>query len=76
MMHKQTQIYKTHLGLDLGDANTFPLIIFSMPGHEAYNQMSFCPESLEIPKIGVIANLEAHNFLCKPSIKLRFQKKL
>jgi hypothetical protein len=31
-------------GPDLGEATTFPLIVFSMPGHEANTQMSFCLE--------------------------------
>ncbi len=32
------------------EATTFPFIIFSMPTHKAYTQMSFCPR---IPKFGV-----------------------
>jgi hypothetical protein len=28
---------------DLGEATTFPLIVYSMPGHETSTQMSFCP---------------------------------
>ncbi len=50
--HEQTHIHKTHHNPDLGEAITFPLIIFSMPGHRAYIQMSFCPRTtkLGIPK--------------------------
>jgi hypothetical protein len=46
--HEQTQIHKTHHGPDLGEATTFPLIIFFMLDHRASTQMSFC---LEIPKL-------------------------
>jgi hypothetical protein len=50
MNHEQTQIHKTHHGLDLGGVTTFPLIIFFVLGHEAYTLMSFCPKT---PKFGV-----------------------
>jgi hypothetical protein len=43
--HGQTQIHKTHHGLDLGEAISFPIIVFSMLGHETSTQMSFCPET-------------------------------
>jgi len=33
-------------------------------------------ESLEIPKMGTLVILEAYNFLCKPLIEVRFEKKL
>jgi hypothetical protein len=49
--HGQTQIHKTHHDLDLGEATTFLLIVFSMLGHEACTQMSFC---LKTPKLGVL----------------------
>ncbi len=50
MNHKHTQIHKTHHNLDLGEATTFPLIVFSVISHRGYIQMSFC---LGIPKLGV-----------------------
>ncbi len=40
--HKQTQTHKIHHGLDLGEATVFPLILYSVLGHEASTQMSFC----------------------------------
>jgi hypothetical protein len=43
--HGQTQIHKTHHSLDLGEATTFPLTVFSMLGHGACMQMSFCPRT-------------------------------
>ncbi len=41
MSHGQTQIHKTHHGLDLGEATTFPLILYFLPLHEAHIQMTF-----------------------------------
>jgi hypothetical protein len=40
--HEQAWTHKTHHDSDLGEATTFPLILFSVPGHEANTQMSFC----------------------------------
>jgi len=34
--------HKTHHGLDLGEATTFPLIVCFVPLHEAHIQMAFC----------------------------------
>jgi hypothetical protein len=48
--HGHTWIHKTHRGLDLGEATTFPLIVFFMPGHGGCTQMSFCPGT---PKLGI-----------------------
>jgi hypothetical protein len=50
MSYKQTQIHKIHQGSDLGEANTFPLIVFLVLGHKAYTQMSFC---FGTPNLGV-----------------------
>jgi hypothetical protein len=33
---------KTHHGPDLGEATTFPLIVYYVPFHEAHIQMTFC----------------------------------
>jgi hypothetical protein len=44
MNHEQTQTHKTHHSSDLGETTTFPLIVFSVLGHRASTQMSFCPE--------------------------------
>jgi hypothetical protein len=76
----QTQTHKTHHGPNLGEATTFPLIVFSMFGHTANIQMSFCPRTPswnpEIPEIGTPTTLEAHNVLCKPPIEVRSKTKL
>jgi hypothetical protein len=48
--HKQTRTHKTHHNLELGEATTFPFIVFFVPNHGANTQMSFCPV---IPKLGL-----------------------
>jgi len=40
--HGQTWTHKTHHGPDLGEATTFPLILYFVPPHEAHIQMVFC----------------------------------
>ncbi len=45
--HGRLQTHKTHHGPDLGEATTFPHIIYYVPLHEACIQMVFC---LETPK--------------------------
>ncbi len=34
--HKIHKIHKIHHGLDLGEATTFPLIVYYVPLHEAH----------------------------------------
>jgi len=43
--HGQTRTHKTHHGLNLGEATTFPLIVYFVPLHEAHIQMAFCPRT-------------------------------
>jgi len=73
MSHEQTRIYKIHHGPDLGEATTFPLIVYYVPLHEAnIHFVSGIPNgSLEIPKVEIPATLGPHNFVCKPSIEMR-----
>jgi len=57
--HRQTWIHKTHNGLDLGEATTFPFIAFSMFGHGACTQMPFCFRTPKLrvskfPKVGLL----------------------
>jgi hypothetical protein len=40
--HEQTQTHKTHHGLNLGEATTFPLIVYYVPLHKVHIQMAFC----------------------------------
>jgi hypothetical protein len=49
--HGHTWTHKIHHSLNLGQATTFLLIVFSMPSHESCTQISFC---LGIPKSGVL----------------------
>jgi hypothetical protein len=51
MNHGQTWTHKTHHDLEMGEATTFPLIIFFVPIHGASTQMSFYPR---IPKLGFL----------------------
>jgi hypothetical protein len=71
--HEQIRTHKTHHGLVLREATTFPLIVYSMPSHEIGIQMTFCHGT---PKVGTFATLGARNFLCKPPIEMRFKAKL
>ncbi len=48
--HKQTCTYNIHHNSDLGEAITFPLIVFYVPSHGPCTQMSFCPRT---PKLGI-----------------------
>jgi hypothetical protein len=38
--------------------------------------MSFCPRTFEIIKIQIPMTLEFNNFVCRPSIEVRFKAKL
>jgi hypothetical protein len=76
MNDRQTQTHKTHHGPDLGEATTFPLIVYFVPLHKAHIQMTFCSKNPEIPKVGTPAILEPHNFVCRPPLKVRFEAKL
>jgi hypothetical protein len=60
--HKIHKTHKTHHDLDLGEATTFPIIVYSMLGHGTDIQMAFCLGTPEIPKVGTLATLGAHNF--------------
>jgi hypothetical protein len=48
--HGHTRTHKIHHGPDLGEATTFPLILFSVINHMGYIQMSFFPKT---PNLGV-----------------------
>jgi hypothetical protein len=76
MSHKQTQTHKTHHGLDLWEATTFPLIVYFAPLHKAHIQMVFCPGTPEIAKVGSLATSRPHNFVWKPPIGMKFKAKL
>jgi hypothetical protein len=78
--HEQPRTHKIHHSPDLREANTFPLIVYSAPLHEAHIQMTFC---LEIPKLEseiakdwTSTTLRGYNFVCKPPIGMRFEAKL
>jgi hypothetical protein len=54
--------------LGVGEATTFPLTVYSMPGHKTNTQMSFCP--------GTPTTLGAHNFVCRLMIDMKSKSKL
>jgi hypothetical protein len=78
--HGQPQTHKTHHGLDLGEATTFPLIIFLCLSTRATSKWHFVlglPNgSLEIPTTRIPTTLGPHNFAFRPPIAMRFQPKL
>jgi hypothetical protein len=76
MNHGQTRTYKTHHGPNLGEATTFPLIIYFMLGHKISTQMSFYPWESQNSQNWTIETLEAHKFVCKPSMEMKFKAKL
>jgi hypothetical protein len=61
MSHEQTRIHKTHHGMDLGEATTFPLIVYFVPSHGTSTQMTFC---FGTPKweFRNSQNWDSHNF--------------
>jgi hypothetical protein len=63
--HEQLRTHKTHHALDLGEATTFPLIVFSTTLHGGHIQMAFCLGSPEIPTTGISTTSGAHNFTRK-----------
>jgi hypothetical protein len=72
--HGQIQTHKIHHGQDLGKTTTFPLIVYSVPGHGTSTQMTFCLGTPKILTIGTFVTLGAHNFACKPLIEMRFKE--
>jgi hypothetical protein len=80
MNHGHMRIHKTHRSPNLGEAITFPIIIFSVIRHKATTQMAFFlklwVESPAIFKIETPTFLDTHNFLCRPTIKVKSHTKL
>jgi len=76
--HGQTQTHKIHHGPNLGEATTFPFIIYFVPLHKAHNHfVSGLPNRIpEIPKVGIPVTLEPYNFACRLSIEMRSKAKL
>jgi hypothetical protein len=73
-------MHKTHHSPDLGEATTFPSIVYSMPGPGIAPKCHFVlglPNgSPEIPKVGTLVTLGAHNSVCRPLIEVRSKAKL
>ncbi len=43
--HGQIRTHKIHHNPELGETTTFPLIVYSIPGHGNGIQMTFCPRT-------------------------------
>jgi len=80
MSHEHTWIHKTHHDLDLGEATTFPFIIFFLIVMGFTLKCHFSRDSqvgnLKIPKFETPTSLEAHNLLCKLLIEASYKTKL
>jgi hypothetical protein len=74
--HGQPRTHKTHHNLDLGEATTFPHIIYSAPPRGSGIRMAFCLGTPKIAKARSPANLRDHNFLCRPPIGMGSKLKL
>jgi hypothetical protein len=48
MNHGQIQTHKTHHGRDLGEATTFPLILYFVRGHGTSIQMAFLSQNSQV----------------------------
>jgi hypothetical protein len=66
MNHGQTRTHKTHHGPDLGEATTFPFIVYFVPSHRTNTQMSFCPGLPSWPTV-----LQALALVGSPRLGLR-----
>jgi len=69
--HEQTRTQKTHHNLDLGEATTFPLIVLCLATGLAFK----CHFVLGLPN-GTSMTLNAHNFVFRLPIEVRFETKL
>ncbi len=77
---RATLIHWTHHGPDLGEAITFPHIVFSVLFHRAHAQMALCPGtpkwSPKTVQIWTLETLGIHNFSLRPSIGTRSKTNL
>ncbi len=78
--HRQTRIHKTHHNPNLGKPPPSPLQYILCLATGPAPKCCFVPglpsESPEILKVGTLATLEAHNFVCRPLIEMKFKSKL
>ncbi len=78
---RATRTHNTHHGPDLGEATTFPLIVYSMTLHGAHIQMAFLSRDSRDSRAGLSGlprgSLEIPPyFASKPQIEVRSQAKL
>jgi hypothetical protein len=79
MNHKHTQTHKVHHGPNLGEATTFPLIVFFVISHGGYIQMSFFPKTpklriLKFPKLELSQLWKPIIFFTNFQLRLSFKK--
>ncbi len=74
--HEQTWIHKTHHGPNLGEATTFPLIVYFVLSHGTSTQMTFCPGTPKFSQFKFSRLWGPHNFACRLLIKIRSKTKL
>jgi hypothetical protein len=78
--HRQTWIHKTHHDLDLREATTFPLIVYSFLSMKPTSKWRFVPrfpnEGPKIRKVQTFAILGSHNFVCRFLIEMKSKAKL
>jgi hypothetical protein len=78
MSHGQPRTHNTHHNSDLGEATTFPLIVYFVALQGATSKWLFVPRlpngSPKIPTVGIPTTLEAHKLACKPSIAMSLKK--
>ncbi len=73
--------HKTHHGPDLGEATTFPLIVYFVASHKAYIQMAFLSRDSQVGvpnsrQLGLPRLWSPHNFASRPPIEVRSKAKL
>jgi hypothetical protein len=78
--HGQIRTHKTHHDPNLREATTFPLQyslwLATWPAPKYHFVPGLPSGSSKIPKIETLATLEAHNFVCRPLIEVKFEVKL
>jgi hypothetical protein len=77
MNHKHTRIHKIHHNVD-SVVSFLEYFLWLTTGLHPNVILSYDSpvESLKILKIGTFATWKAHNFLCRPSIEMKFKEKL
>ncbi len=81
MSHMQTHTHKIHHGSNLGEATTFHPLYYTLymamgPTPKCHFVLGLPSGNPEIPIVGTLAILGAHNFVCRPLIEMMSEEKL